>query len=221
MRILLVVKDTPLSKEITDTLTNQRYTCDCVLNTTDAEYYLDIRNYDLTIVDWSIAKDNDFIQTVKYHQPNKAIIVLSNCDDNKNEITALREGADDYLRIPFDFDVLSARIDSCLGRNGAHNHIIEVEDLIINNDLEEVSYQGRNVNLKGKPFEIFWYLARQRGQIVTKEQLLHALWIDPELVTPQVIDVAINQIRQQIDKPFGITTIETARGRGYQFIFPN
>ena len=59
-----------------------------------------------------------------------------------------------------------------------------------------------------------------KDQIVSKEQLLDAIWEEPELVTPNVIEVAINQIRQKMDKPLNISTIETVRRRGYRFCFP-
>ena len=55
---------------------------------------------------------------------------------------------------------------------------------------------------------------------VSKEQLLDAIWEEPELVTPNVIEVAINQIRQKMDKPLNIATIETIRRRGYRFCYP-
>jgi two-component system OmpR family response regulator len=74
--------------------------------------------------------------------------------------------------------------------------------------------------LRGKPFDVFTHLARHRDQIVSKEQLLDALWVEPELVTPNVIDVAVTQIRQKIDKRLGITTIETVQRRGYRFCYP-
>ena len=64
-------------------------------------------------------------------------------------------------------------------------------------------------------------MAKQKEQIVSKEQLLDAIWEEPELVTPNVIEVAINQIRQKIDKPLGIATIETVRRKGYRFCYPN
>lgn len=64
------------------------------------------------------------------------------------------------------------------------------------------------------------HLARQRDQIVSKDQLLNAIWDEPELVTPNVIEVAINQIRQRMDKPLNINTIETVRRRGYRFCYP-
>ncbi len=65
------------------------------------------------------------------------------------------------------------------------------------------------------------HLARHRDQIVSKELILDAIWEEPELVTPNVIEVAIDQIRQKMDKPLGISTIETIRRRGYRFCYPD
>lgn len=86
---------------------------------------------------------------------------------------------------------------------------------------KKIEYAGEEIELKGKPFEVLTHLARHRDQIVSKEQLLDAIWEEPELVTPNVIEVAINQIRQKMDKPLNISTIETIRRRGYRFCYPN
>ena len=64
------------------------------------------------------------------------------------------------------------------------------------------------------------HLARYPNQVISKEQLLDAIWEEPELVTPNVIEVAVNQIRQKVDKVFKIDTIQTIRRRGYKFCYP-
>ena len=97
---------------------------------------------------------------------------------------------------------------------------IKIKDLIIVKDEEKVIYKDKETYLKGKAFEVFTHLARYPNQVISKEQLLDAIWEEPELVTPNVIEVAINQIRQKMDKPLQITTIETVRRRGYRFCFP-
>ena len=74
--------------------------------------------------------------------------------------------------------------------------------------------------MKGKPFEVLTHLARHRDQIVSKEQLLDAIWEEPELVTPNVIEVAINQIRQKMDKPLNIGTIENCSPQGLSLLLP-
>ena len=220
MRILIIEDEVTLNKMLAEGLKEFGYQSDVVETLKDGEYYLDIRNYDLVLMDWMLPDGNsvDIIGEIKTNTPKTAVIVLSARDDNDSEIEALRSGADDYIRKPFDFDVLVARIEARLRFGGSN--IIEIEDLIINPEEEKITYKEQDIELKGKPFEVLTHLARHRDQIVSKEQLLDAIWEEPELVTPNVIEVAINQIRQKMDKPLGITTIETVRRRGYRFCFP-
>ncbi|MBE0515707.1 homeostatic response regulator transcription factor HsrA [Sulfurimonas sp.] len=220
MRILIIEDEVTLNKMLAEGLKEFGYQSDVVETLKDGEYYLDIRNYDLVLMDWMLPDGNsvDIIGDIKTNTPKTVVVVLSARDDNESEIEALRSGADDYIRKPFDFDVLVARIEARLRFGGSN--IIEIEDLIINPEEEKITYKEVDIELKGKPFEVLTHLARHRDQIVSKEQLLDAIWEEPELVTPNVIEVAINQIRQKMDKPLGITTIETVRRRGYRFCFP-
>ncbi len=220
MRILIIEEDTELAKEISDVLIENSYQVDIAENAGDAKYYLDIRNYDLVLLSWPKSNDKtvDMIANIKTNAYKTAVMVLSEREDKESEIKALRSGADDFIRKPLDFDILLVRMEAKL-RFGVSN-IIEIEDLIINPEEEKIIYQGMEIELKGKPFEVLTHLAIHKDQIVSKEQLLDAIWEEPELVTPNVIEVAINQIRQKMDKPLGITTIETVRRRGYRFCFP-
>jgi two-component system OmpR family response regulator len=220
MRILIIEDEVTLNKTLAEGLKEFGYQSDVVETLKDGEYYLDIRNYDLILMDWMLPDGNsvDIIPDIKSNTPKTVVVVLSARDDNESEIEALKAGADDYIRKPFDFDVLVARIEARLRFGGSN--IIEIDDLIINPEEEKIIYKEKEIELKGKPFEVLTHLARHRDQIVSKEQLLDAIWEEPELVTPNVIEVAINQIRQKMDKPLGITTIETVRRRGYRFCFP-
>jgi len=220
MRILIVEDEVTLNKMLAEGLKEFGYQSDVVETLKDGEYYLDIRNYDLVLMDWMLPDGDgvDLIETIKSKSPKTVVVVLSARDDKDSEIEALRMGADDYIRKPFDFDVLVARIEARLRFGGSN--IIEIEELTINPEEEKIIYQEKDIELKGKPFEVLTHLARHRDQIVSKEQLLDAIWEEPELVTPNVIEVAINQIRQKMDKPLNITTIETVRRRGYRFCFP-
>jgi len=220
MRILIIEDDAELGTSLSDTLTAQNYQCDVAENMGDAKYYLDIRNYDLVLLAWSQENENtiDLVATIKTDAHKTSVIVISEREDKESEIKALKGGADDFIRKPIDMDILLVRIEAKL-RFGVSN-IIEIEDLIINPEEEKIIYQGEEIELKGKPFEVLTHLAMHKDQIVSKEQLLDAIWEEPELVTPNVIEVAINQIRQKMDKPLDITTIETVRRRGYRFCFP-
>jgi len=221
MRILIIDNDTKLSHTIEEKLKDLGYQTDIAENIDDGNYFLDIRNYNLVIIDWGILESSSlsYMTGIKEKHSKTSIIVISDTIEKSNEIDALRAGADDYIRKPLDLDILQIRIEVKL-RFGASN-IIEINELIISPEEEKIIYDGQDIELKGKPFEVLTHLAMHKDQIVSKEQLLDAIWEEPELVTPNVIEVAINQIRQKMDKPLGITTIETVRRRGYRFCFPN
>ena len=220
MRILIIEDEVTLGKTLAEGLKEYGYQNDVAENLNDGRYYLDIRNYDLVLMDWMLPDGSgvELIPEIKEKRPKTAIIVLSARDDKESEIEALRTGADDYIKKPFDFEILLMRIEAKLRFGGSN--IIEIEDLVINPEEEKIIYKGETIELKGKPFEVLTHLAMHKDQIVSKEQLLDAIWEEPELVTPNVIEVAINQIRQKMDKPLNITTIETVRRRGYRFCFP-
>ncbi len=221
MRILIIEDEVTLNQTLNDGLKEFGYQTDFAENISDAKYMIDIRNYDLILLDWMLPDGNgiDLIPEIKAKSHKTAVIVLSARDDKESEIAALKIGADDYIKKPFDFEILVMRIEAKLRFGGSN--IIDMGDLIINPEEEKIIYQGESVELKGKPFEVLTHLAMRSDQIVSKEQLLDAIWEEPELVTPNVIEVAINQIRQKLDKPLNITTVETVRRRGYRFCFSN
>ena len=220
MRILIIEEEEELGRTLSEILTEQNYQCDIAENVSDAKYMLDIRNYDLVLLDLSYNSQThtDIISDIKIDVHKTSVIVLADRTDKESEINTLRAGADDFIRKPLDHDILMVRVEAKL-RFGASN-IIEIEELTINPEEEKIIYEGEEIELKGKPFEVLTHLAMHKDQIVSKEQLLDAIWEEPELVTPNVIEVAINQIRQKMDKPLNISTIETVRRRGYRFCFP-
>lgn len=221
MRILVIEEDSSLNTKLVDFLNQSGYQTDSSENFKDGEYFVGIRNYDLVVASWTLpdGEGSELISVVKQKSPRTIMIVISSKTDKHSEIKALKIGADDFIKKPFDLDVLLARLQARLRIDGSN--VIKVGDLIINPDEEKIIYKGREIELKGKPFEVLTHLARHSDQIVSKEQLLDAIWEEPELVTPNVIEVAINQIRQRMDKPLGISTIETVRRRGYRFCFPS
>ena len=220
MRILIVEDETTLNRTLSEGLRELGYQTDEAENIKDAQYFIGIRNYDLVLLDWMLPDGNglDLVQEVKEKSQRTAVVMISARDDRQSEIEAFGLGIDDYIVKPFEFDVLVARLESRLRFGGTN--LIEIGDLVIEPDEEKIYYKSKEIELKGKPFEVLTHLARHRDQIVSKEQLLDAIWEEPELVTPNVIEVAINQIRQKMDKPLNIDTIETVRRRGYRFCFP-
>lgn len=220
MRILIIEDEPTLGDNLSHFLNQHGYQTDIAENLKDGEYFISIRNYDLILSNAKLPDGDslNIIPQVKAKYLRVPFIVFSQNLDPSQEVAAFKAGVDDYLIKPFDMNVLLVRIETRLTFWGSN--IIEVDDLTINPEEEKITYKGKEVEVKGKPFEVLTHLARHRDQIVSKEQLLDAIWEEPELVTPNVIEVAINQIRQRLDKPLGISTVETVRRRGYRFCYP-
>lgn len=220
MRILVIEDDTTLCKNIVEMLNDHSYQTDIAENLKDGEYFISIRNYDLVLASWQLGDGSglDIITQVKEKSPRTPVVITSSKANTESEIVAFKSGADDFIPKPINLEVLLVRLQARLRFWGSST--IEIEDLVINPDEEKITYKGQEIEVKGKPFEVLTHLARHRDQIVSKEQLLDAIWEEPELVTPNVIEVAINQIRQKMDKPLNISTIETVRRRGYRFCYP-
>ena len=220
MRFLIVEKDEALNQIIGKVLSDHNYKTDSVLSVSDASYFTEIRKYDLVLLDWNLGGKSviDFIKHTRIEHPITKIVVISDDTSIDTEIKALKSGADDYIKKPINFDLLIARVESKI-RFGNFRKI-KVKDLEILPDDEKIIYKDKEIELKGKPFEVLIHLVKHQNQIISKEQLLDAIWEEPEMVTPNVIEVAINQIRQKIDKNLDIRTIETIRRRGYKFCYP-
>ncbi|MGL2723614.1 response regulator-like transcription factor HsrA [Helicobacter pylori] len=217
MRVLLIEKNSVLGGEIEKGLNVKGFMADVTESLEDGEYLMDIRNYDLVMV--SDKNALSFVSRIKEKHSSIVVLVSSDNPTSEEEIHAFEQGADDYIAKPYrSIKALVARIEARLRFWGSS--VIEIGDLTISPDEEKIIYKGREVEVKGKPFEVLTHLARHRDQIVSKEQLLDAIWEEPEMVTPNVIEVAINQIRQKMDKPLGISTVETVRRRGYRFCYP-
>ncbi|GHS07021.1 DNA-binding response regulator [Helicobacter pylori] len=217
MRVLLIEKNSVLGGEIEKGLNVKGFMADVTESLEDGEYLMDIRNYDLVMV--SDKNALSFVSRIKEKHSSIVVLVSSDNPTSEEEVHAFEQGADDYIAKPYrSIKALVARIEARLRFWGSN--VIEIGDLTINPDEEKIIYKGREVEVKGKPFEVLTHLARHRDQIISKEQLLDAIWEEPEMVTPNVIEVAINQIRQKMDKPLGISTVETVRRRGYRFCYP-
>jgi len=220
MRLLVVEKDETLNELIKRSLQESGYKTDEAYTIDDAKYFLEIRYHNLVIVDLNFGMSEvfKFIDYAKTVYPLIKIIVISDDTSIQTEIKTLKMGADDFIKKPLNFDLLITRVNVAL-RSGRESQI-KIKDLIIVKNEEKIIYKGKETYLKGKAFEVFMHLARYPNQVISKEQLLDAIWEEPELVTPNVIEVAINQIRSKVDKVFKIDTIQTIRRRGYKFCYP-
>ncbi|WP_054943173.1 response regulator transcription factor [Paenibacillus ihuae] len=158
-------------------------------------------------------------QRLKRAYPGLPILMLSARASIDDKLQGL-EFADDYLTKPFHPDELAARIEVLLRRTGAAEpsplvlkHLIVYEG---NNVIQEAA-TGREILLTGKQFQIFTYLLRHLGQILTKEQIYEAVWGEAYMEGDKTLMVHIRYLREKLElDPAAPQIIETVRGIGYR-----
>ncbi|MQJ26700.1 response regulator transcription factor, partial [Escherichia coli] len=131
---------------------------------------------DLVLAGWNLPDGDgaELVNTITHNSPRTSVMIMSAKADKDTEIKALKAGADDFVKKPLDLDSLLARIEARLRLGGTN--VIKIEDLVVDPDEEKITYKDQDVELKGKPFEVLTPLARHSDQIVSKEQLLDAIW---------------------------------------------
>jgi phosphate regulon transcriptional regulator PhoB len=147
------------------------------------------------------------------------IIMLTAKGEEVDRILGLEIGADDYLTKPFSPRELVARIRAVLRRTGektAEEKVIRVGNLLINKDTYSVSKNQKPLELSSTEFKLLLYLVESRGKVLSRDQLLDAVWKDESFVEPRTVDVHIRRLRTQIeDDPAHPGYIKTRRGIGY------
>ncbi len=151
------------------------------------------------------------------------IIMLTAKDAEIDKVLGLELGADDYVTKPFSNRELVARVKANLRRQ---DHVpseeelekkdIEIGDLIVHMDSYTVTNEGEEIELTHREFELLHYLARNVGQVMTREHLLETVWGYDYLGDVRTVDVTVRRLREKIeDNPSNPTWIITRRGVGY------
>ncbi len=147
------------------------------------------------------------------------VIVLSAKRSVEDKVRCLRAGADDYLAKPFDISELLARIETVVRRThkGPDSERIEADGVELDMLARLARREGRRIDLQPREFSLLELLMRNRGQPLSKKQLLEKLWdysFDPQT---NIVDVLVCRLRNKLDRDFERKLIHTLRGVGYVF----
>jgi len=219
MRILSVGFDDDFVNELEKEL-DQYFICivDNAKDMYDATNFTDFRHYELVIivdegVQFSLER---YVNEVKKKKSETKIIILT--DKPKRQKEFFRLGVDDVVYEHCDYpDLIAARV--LANMRHLFGTQVEVDKLVIDIANKRIQYDDKNVSLNGKTFDILAYLALREKRVFSKDEIINALWEEPEYVSDNTVEVAINQIRKRLKQILGFQVIHTVRRRGYKFAY--
>jgi two-component system OmpR family response regulator len=145
------------------------------------------------------------------------VLMLTAKDGEYDEADGLDLGADDYMRKPFSYVVLIARLNALLRRDAPVRPAkLVVGNLVLDPGRRTVRRGDVPIELTRREFSLLEYLMRSAGQTRSKYEILEHVWGADFDREPNVVEVYVGYLRRKIDQPFGNATIETVRGHGYQ-----
>ena len=143
------------------------------------------------------------------------VIMLTARDEEPDRVAGLEIGADDYVTKPFSPRELTARVKAVLRRTGdaGADDVIALGPVTLAPAAREVRVDGREVELTQREFDLFEYLLRHPGQVISREQLLESVWGFLALGETRTVEVHVAQLRKKLGHP---DLIRTVRGIGYK-----
>ena len=218
MKILVVEDERDLNRIITKHLKKNNYSVDSCFDGQEALDFISYSEYDLIITDIMMPNVDgyEFIDKLRANKNNTPVIMLTAKDTLEDKIVGLDSGADDYIVKPFEFDELLARIRVLMRRNyGLATNIIQIEEVTLDLAKKQVTKSGKIIDLTGKEYEVLEYLMKNKGSILSRDQILNHVWDYEYEGASNIVDVIIKNIRKKLDRGEGNTIIYTKRGLGY------
>jgi two-component system OmpR family response regulator len=219
VRILVVEDDRKMAGLIKRGLEEEGYAVDAAHSGTEGIWAGTENPYDAIVLDVMLPDVDGFeiCRQLRAQQRWAPIIVLTARDAIEDRVTGLDLGADDYLTKPFSFAELLARLRALVRRGPAERPaVLRIGDLALDPASHDVTRGLARVDLTAKEFALLEYLMRRPGQVLSRSQILEHVWDFGFDSDSNVVDVYVRYLREKIDRPFGVDSIETVRGSGYR-----
>lgn len=218
MRILIIEDEQKLAAAVKRALELQRYAVEVSHDGSEGFDLACAENYDLILLDGMLPSMDgvEVCRQLRAHKVETPILMLTARGQVSDKTKGLDSGADDYLVKPFSFEELFSRIRALLRRaQVSRDPVLSIADLELDPAQCTVKRSHKNIALSTKEFSILEYLLRNKGTVVSKDQIVQHVWSYNSDILPTTVEVHIKNLRDKIEKPFGGELIQTVRGFGY------
>lgn len=163
------------------------------------------------------------LQRLREQEVSTPVLLVSAKDGEIDQADGLDLGADGYVVKPFSFVVLVAQLRAVLRRaqqDGVPRGPLRIGSLVVDRATREVWWEGSPISLSPREFGLLEVLAARAGTVVTKDELLRAVWGDEQAATRNVVEVYVGYVRRKLEAAGAGSLVRTVRGHGYRAADP-
>ena len=217
MRVLVIEDETGIANFISDGLKEEGFAVDIADNGIRGLEMSLSNEYDIILLDWMIPGINgiEVCRQMRKENLTVPIIFLTAKDTVQDTIFGLEAGANDYIKKPFAFMELLARIRVQLRTKEGEHSVLKLGDIELNLDTRQVSRNQVDIQLTQKEFSLLEFLIRNKNKVCTRTRIIEHVWDIHFDSDTSVIDVYINFLRKKLDAAGAGNFIHTLRGVGY------
>jgi len=222
MRILIVEDEQKVASFLKKGLEENNYAADIAYDGEMAIKLAEQYDYNLMIIDIILPGINglELCRKFKSTNPHIPVLLLTALGTTDDKLSGFESGADDYLVKPFEFKELLARVKALLKRQSGDYEMtgkLTFSDLELDLDKKKARRGGKDIELTAKEFMLLEYFMRNRGRVLSRNDIAAKVWASDYSFNTNVVDVYVNFLRKKIDKGFDNKLIHTRVGLGYVF----
>jgi len=223
MNVLIVEDEKSLSSEIAAFLKSEGYLCEQVFNGSEASEKISVNLYDFILLDLGLPDYNglDLITEARKSGSESAFIIITARGAVEDKVKGLDLGADDYLAKPFALVELVSRIQAVARRKfKISEQNICAGDFTVETQARRITFEGKEVVITRKEYDLLYYLIINRNKVLTRNQLYEHIWGNmlDEQYDSNFIDVHVKNVRKKLNEYAPTPWLETVRGTGYRVI---
>lgn len=219
MRVLIVEDEQAIANFVKDGLEEEGFAVDVALNGKDGLRLAqdNLLEYDIILLDWMLpgVSGVEICRIIRLVNKEIPIIFITAKDTSDDAVFGLANGANDYIRKPFSFEELLARIRVHLRKSKGEFVYYSHRNVVLDPDLHRVLKDGRPVELTQKEFALLEFLIQNKDKVCRRTRIVEKVWDMHFDYDTSVIDVYINFLRKKLDTPGKPSFIKTVRGVGY------
>ena len=217
MRILIVEDEKGIANFVKEGLEEEGFAVDTANDGNKGLELASVNDYDMLLLDWMVPGISGIELCRQFRKTNKTvpIIFLTARDTLQDTVFGLEVGANDYIKKPFEFEELLARIRVQLRTKEGEQTSLKLGDIELNLDTHRVFRDSKEIELSPKEFSLLEFLIRNKGKVCTRTRIIEHVWDIHFDSDTSVIDVYINFLRKKLDTGKSKNLLHTIRGVGY------